>query len=178
MNAAIKVVYKAAPGSRISDSDAVVLGRAIKALGKGVTPARVLTAARAKRSPLHRFFEWNSRVAADAYRLDQARYYLRSVWEVPVAADNRPTGTGARAFYLVEYETAEDGKGRRYFATHELRDIDGAEAQVVTRALTEARAWQARYRRIQHHLAEVFAAIERAAMRLTRKRKKGGRQTG
>lgn len=44
-----------------------------------LTPQRVVEAAKSKKSPLHEFFEWNDVVAAEAYRLDQARALIRTV---------------------------------------------------------------------------------------------------
>lgn len=44
-----------------------------------VTPAKVVAEARSKRSPLHNCFDWNNRVAAQKYRLHQARMLLSSL---------------------------------------------------------------------------------------------------
>lgn len=49
-------------------------------LGGGtLTPTAVLDDARSPNSPLHDYFEWNDDVAAEKYRLDQARRLIRSV---------------------------------------------------------------------------------------------------
>lgn len=42
-------------------------------------PADVVAEARSVASPLHHYFEWDDSVAAEAYRLDQARVLIRSV---------------------------------------------------------------------------------------------------
>lgn len=47
--------------------------------GGKITPAAVVEAARAKNSPLHRYFEWDNTKAAQLYREDQARALIRSV---------------------------------------------------------------------------------------------------
>ena len=43
------------------------------------SPAELLRVARAKRSPLHRLFEWDNRRAGDEYRLMQARIMVNSL---------------------------------------------------------------------------------------------------
>ena len=168
-----EVIYKPAPGARLTNSEARVLGETIAGLGAGVTPESLLKAASKKRSPIHDLFEWDDAVAANEFRLDQARYYLRSVWEVPVDADGREQGDGARAFYAVEVSDASANKSKAFFAAREIRDVPGADEQIVARALKEANEWQARYRRIRNHLEDVFDAIDTTTKRLTTKKGKG-----
>lgn len=49
-------------------------------LGGGVlTPDAVVNDAKSAKSPLHRYFEWDDKKAADRYRLEQARELIRSV---------------------------------------------------------------------------------------------------
>jgi hypothetical protein len=168
------VIYKAAPGSRLTHSEARVLGETIAALGGGITPEDLLKEARKKRSPIHDLFEWDDQVAAEAFRLEQARYFLRSVWEVPVDRDGREAGDGARAFYAVEISDANERKSKAFFAAREIRDVPGADAQILERALKEANEWQQRYRRIRNHLEDVFDAIDTTTKRLTTK--KGGKK--
>lgn len=43
-----------------------------------LTPEAVLNAARVAESPLHKHFEWDDSVAAEAYRKDQARQLIQS----------------------------------------------------------------------------------------------------
>jgi hypothetical protein len=167
----IEVIYKAAPGARITDDDARALGSTIKAMGPGVTAEKLLAEATKKRSPIHNLFEWDDKVAADGFRLDQARYFLRSVWEVKVDHDGREEGEGARAFYSVEVTDAAANKSKAYFDGRQVLEIPGGEEQVLERALKEAKEWQARYVRFGAHLADVFAAINATAARLTTTKK-------
>ena len=44
-----------------------------------LTPQKVLDAAMPENSPLHEFFEWDDTVAAESYRMDQARELIRRV---------------------------------------------------------------------------------------------------
>src|SRR5210317_675994 len=44
-----------------------------------ITPQQVLEAARNESSPLHSFFDWDDDVAAESWRLHQARTLIKSV---------------------------------------------------------------------------------------------------
>lgn len=113
----------------------------------------VVEAARKKTSPLHPAFEWNDAAAADAYRVEQAKYLIRSI-EVIVEADanSRPV----RAFVSVVRD--ED---RSYTSvSHALADPE-LRRQVLLSALKELEAWRVRYAELVE-LANVFAAIDEA----------------
>lgn len=49
---------------------------------KTLQPADIINAARPKRSPLHRFFEWDDGAAAEKYRLVQAGFLVKAVVRV------------------------------------------------------------------------------------------------
>lgn len=51
----------------------------LEALHGKVAPEVVVREARAKESPLHRYFDWNNKRAADKWRLEQARSLISSV---------------------------------------------------------------------------------------------------
>ena len=75
------VIYGWKVGSRVS-LDAQATGAHLYKLLKSehqLTAAIVLRDAKKARSPLHDHFEWDDGEAAQQYRLNQARYVLRSV---------------------------------------------------------------------------------------------------
>ena len=113
----------------------------------------VVEAAQDEANPLHTAFEWDNAVAADAYRLDQARYLIRSI-EVVVqeTAEAKPV----RAFVSVVRD--ED---RSYTSVaHALSDPE-LRRQVLMGALSELEAWRKRHAELVE-LAEVFASIDQA----------------
>src|ERR1700680_1931431 len=55
-----------------------------------LTPKAVVSEARNNRSVLHRHFEWDDAVAAEAFRLDQARTLIRSIRVVDNENDETP----------------------------------------------------------------------------------------
>lgn len=114
----------------------------------------VVEASRDPGAPLHGAFEWRDDVAASAYRVEQAKYVIRSIEVVvdPADVEARPV----RAFVSVVRD--ED---RSYTSvSHALADTD-LRRQVLTTALKELEAWRNRYAELVE-LAKVFAAIEEA----------------
>ena len=79
--------YKLKQASRIKGDAKVVGGELtrIKRKNYGILkPEVVVREAKKKKSPLHGFFEWDDGIAAEKYRIDQARHLIRSVvieWE-------------------------------------------------------------------------------------------------
>lgn len=79
--------FKAAPGSALSDKQAVVLGSEFDSMiaqGVELTPQAVVERASNRASPLHKFFDWNDESAATKQRISYARYLIRSVVEIHV----------------------------------------------------------------------------------------------
>lgn len=73
--------YFALAGSSYTHADARVIGPVLQELAKAgdVTPSQVVDAARSTNSPLHSYFEWDDKVAANKFRADQADDMIRSV---------------------------------------------------------------------------------------------------
>ena len=60
-------------------------------IGSGkITPEEVLEIARNKDSELHKCFEWDDGIAAEKYRLTQARGILLNLYYVPQKKDSEP----------------------------------------------------------------------------------------
>lgn len=117
-------------------------------------PEAVVRESAAPGAPLHDEFEWNNRAAAECYRLDQARYLIRSIGVVVDRDDEdaRPV----RAFVSVQRD--ED---RSYTSTaHALADPE-LRAQVIAQAWCELEAWRKRHAELIE-LARVFTVIDQA----------------
>ena len=148
-------VFQWKDGAKISKISAQKAGERfdqLRAKHGEVTPALVVDDARPVNALLHPLFEWNNTRAADQYRLYQARHILNSIVTVnPEKPDAKPM-----RYLLVVNET---GEGRSYVPTPIIMSDAQLRAQVISRALREARAWQARYQEYME-LAAIFAAIE------------------
>lgn len=121
------MIYQGKLGSRITANDAQVIGERLTLLAAGepLQPERVVDDARPEQAPLHRYFEWDDQTAAEAYRVDQARYYLRNI-EIVRQEDAQPI----RAFHVV---TLSDEPTRGYASLNTVMSDMALLAQVIER---------------------------------------------
>lgn len=161
--------YRFKAGSRLPKRRAGAVGRELDRLAKGgtLTAVRVVNAARATRSPLHRFFEWNNAKAAHEYRLEQARHLIRSIEVVYEDAPEVPPMRVYVAFDTQEGPVDEDG---RYLAAHVVLNDTDARARWLRQALRELEQWRARYQQLAE-LVRIFTAIDATQAKLKRKQK-------
>ncbi|WP_298165123.1 hypothetical protein [Novosphingobium sp.] len=116
-------------------------------------PEWVVHNAKSPQNVLHDLFEWDDNVAAQNFRIDQARAVIRSVEAV---IEEAPEAKPIRAFVSVVQE-----RDRAYTSVqHAMADAD-LRKQVLMQALTELEAWRKRYAELVE-LATVFAAIDEA----------------
>lgn len=145
----MKYQWKGRTGLKGSAED---VAKYIESLGKNVTPELLLKKAKAKRSPLHDYFEWDDTTAAKKYRIQQAAYILRSI-EILIESDGDEP-VRVRAFVNVNEEQKSV-----YTTVTRARQEPELWEQVKEKALQELVNWQ----RVYKHISEfeiVFAAIE------------------
>lgn len=150
------VQYKAVKGSRFSDKDAAEIGPILTELaGDGIVNAEtVLSVASNPSSPLHRFFEWDDAKAAEAHRLSQARYMLRSITvEIEQSEEARPPR-------LMGVVVLDDERGYATLPTI-VQNVD-LMAQLLEQAKRDLNAWRAKYAQLRRiaGMSDVFAAID------------------
>lgn len=104
-SALVKTLYRAKDGSRFTEQDAQVIGTALRRLEDedALEPARVVAEAKAPASPLHSYFEWDEKRAANRYRYAQAREMMRSIYVVTRGAKGN---SNIRTFIPVTVQTA------------------------------------------------------------------------
>lgn len=113
----------------------------------------VVDAARPEDAPLHPAFEWDDEKAAEAYRIEQAKYIIRHV-DV-VMEKEKGEAAPIRAFVSVMRDD-----DRSYTSTaHALSDPE-LRAQIVDAAWRELQSWRARHAELIE-FAKVFAVIEK-----------------
>jgi hypothetical protein len=163
-----KLTFDWRPEARIS-IDAQVAGEELEVIKERndgmITPEAVVTAARAKMSPLHPYFEWDDSIAAAKHRLEQSRYLIRHL-VVQIDEVKQPEAHPVRAFVQVERKAPSTGKPEAGYMP--IRTVMGdaeLRGQVLRRAVSELKGWQARYTEMQE-LARVFDAIEQTALEL------------
>ena len=154
--------YRAADGATFNDKDAVVIGRELSRLGETITPHQVVDTARRPASPLHRFFEWQDSVAAEKFRLSQARHVVNHLTiEVKM-----PSGQvkPLKAFYsqMVERED-DDGEivaERKYLSITLVQREPVSANNAITQAKSELLAWKVRWQDYSDYFGPVIDAIQ------------------
>ena len=133
----------------------------ITSIGEEVTPQEVVDYARDKDTELHKCFEWKDRVAAEKYRLHQARAVMQNI--ITVVADKGDDDTDksvtVRAIvstnkYETKYETV-------------TRAIENPEsfARIQTSMLKDIQIFKQRYEKyasLKSEYIELFDAIDAA----------------
>lgn len=146
--------YRWAAGFRSKRVDPQAAGEFIEGLPDR-TPAAVVAAAKKKRSPIHRLFEWNDATAAKEYRLEQARLTVRSV--VVVFRDDQDEERTTRAFVHIKRDDSA-----AYETIADVMSDATMKRQLMERGLKEMDDFRRRYADVEA-FAEVFDAIDRAA---------------
>jgi hypothetical protein len=162
------MVYKAARGARITDDQAQRYGERIEALAEGgdgsVTSVVVYEDAKKKRSPLHEYFQWDDAVAAEAYRLNQAEYLLRSIYVIVTKEDGAEDEV--RAFHNVVIERPEEQPERTYAPLARVLSEEELRRQVLAKAMHEFEQWRKRYQQYKE-LAPLFKVYEKVSKAVT-----------
>src|SRR6185437_1323639 len=135
--------WYAEAGSRYSNKDAAKIGPALQTLSEegAVTPRDVVDAARSSNSPLHDYFEWNDKKAADLFRVEQARNMLRSI-RVRYIEDGAPKE--ARAFQVVSGTGWKD-EPRQYRSFEVLYGDSAFAANMMDNAIADLATFKRRY---------------------------------
>jgi hypothetical protein len=130
----------------------------VRAMGDGelFAPA-VVDAARNKKNPLHSFFEWRDDVAAEAYRVEQARELIRLIR----VEDKTISGGSSRAFINVRVDS-----GRSYRSVRDIKESVDLRAAVLAAAERELEAFMVRY----SELKEVCEFVEKAQQAVRKRR--------
>ena len=144
--------WKSGSRIRVSAQDA---GEMCEKLAKkgNLTAAALLDLNRPANAPLHGAFEWDDSVAAEEYRLGQARHIIACLVIKPA----KKTETPVRCFYNIERDSPQYKS-----ISAILKDTDSTELLLQT-ALEELCALQRKYA-VLKRLAPVFDAIGQVKM--------------
>ncbi len=138
-------------GCRIS-ADAQKVADEILSIGAAATTAQILDKARDEQTELHKCFDWNNAVAAEKWRLQQARHI---VCNLVIKEDSETPKPEARVFYKTDHESGYKP------VTLIMRDKDEYQ-KLLSRALAELRSFQTKYETLTE-LDGVFDAINQLA---------------
>lgn len=147
---AVKNIYKGIEAQKV--------GEEIRALGgmegNPVKPDLILQFAREnEESELYKCFDWDDTVAAEKYRLEQARRVTRAI--VIIKVNDKPVEqpkTEIRAFF-------EEKRGGGYRPTTFILKNKDSYERLLENALAELRAFKRKYHMLTE-LNEIFALID------------------
>jgi hypothetical protein len=152
------MVYQWKSGARVK-ADPQPVGERLERLrerhGGFLVAEQIVSDARSERSPLHPCFEWNDKRAAEAYRVEQAEYLMRSI-VVTVAAEESGEPVTVRAFVSVKPDVRPAGA---YTSIQHAMESPHLREQVLMQARRELAQWRQRYREYAE-LADVFRAAD------------------
>ena len=142
-----KALYKGADAQKVADE--------IVSIGNSATPKQIVDMARDEATELHKCFTWDDAVAAEKYRLHEARRIA-----CHLVIEQEPSEDGKPKEPVRFFHQAVNGTG--YRPTEIIyRNIDEYQ-QLLDTARAELRAFQKKYSRLTE-LADVFGAIEALA---------------
>ena len=143
-------------------ADPEIIGREllrISAKIEDIKPKDVVDTARNPRNPLHPHFEWRDQIAAERYRLDQARNLLRTLRIEDTATNLGPQ----RAFFNI---SADDGHS--YQRLDRVLDSDELRQIVLKQAEEDLRAFERRFAELKDICGIVRKARERVSKHIKR----------
>lgn len=159
--------YKPAAGSKLNKAEAQQVGEFLERM-ESFTPSDVVAAARPESSPLHQHFTWDDLVAAEKFRIQEARQLVNHI-VVVVTVQGKQQETKAFHSIVVDSGDEESVPEHRYTTVRIVAKSQDMREQVIQRALTELEGWQARYQQYQDVLsAELFTEIKRTVKRVRR----------
>ena len=133
-------------------------GEAVESLGKNAGTQQIVDAARPDDSPIHRAFEWDDAVAAEAHRRSQARNHVH---HLAIVVD---TGTGGtkkiNAFHSIKVVSGPSSlDSHRYMAVDDALSDPSSREQIIDNARRELMAWRSKYDDLCDVFGQVFDAI-------------------
>ena len=130
--------------------DAQTVAEEIMSIGDAATPQEIVDKARSEKTELHKCFEWDDSIAAEKYRIEQARDVVHHliVKEQKVNPDRPPIR------FFVKPEKSDGYKPVTYVVRKEDEYAD-----LLERAWRELRAFKAKYSCLQE-LKEILDLID------------------
>ncbi len=160
----IKKIYGIKTFSSISKRRVQKIGEYLERLTKEkgiVSPRELLELARPEDSILHDLFEWDDSVAAEKYRLVQARHIMN---HLTVELITNGESIKAPAFINIELTTDEDGQG--YLDIESVVKSKTLKDHMLEQAMKEMITWKARYN-LYKELNQIFEVVEKVQKELS-----------
>lgn len=154
MGVGMQLEYKAKKLGHIRQEDVDAVAQELSAIaeknGSGFDAALVVEAARDPASAMHRYFEWDDSLAAQQWRLYQARSLIRSIQVKVVVKDGpQPETAFTRKYHHVRVSQADEEPESRYVPLEAVTSRESYLNQVIANAERELLGWRERVRTYQ-----------------------------
>jgi hypothetical protein len=126
-------------------ANAQLVGEEILSIGESATAQQVLDKGRDYNTELHKCFEWNNDIAAEKYRLDQARSVLRNLVFTRSDDQVKEDKPEIRVFHVTE----QQAKGCEYKPLPTIIKNDNEYQKLLQRAYAELHAFKIKYQHLQ-----------------------------
>jgi hypothetical protein len=160
------VIYKFREGYSLPVKAQIVGDHLAKLNGFGAE--QIVEEASSEDSPLHPCFEWDDSEAAQKYRIEQARYLIRSIEEVTISE------RGVETRQIAYVSVSERNTGSSYMNTTAAMSNERTAAIVIAEAKAALAGWSRRYRHLAA-IAKEFGPILHAIDQLDEKLPKDGK---
>lgn len=131
-------------------ADANKCAQEIVSIGESTNAQQIVDFARDENTELHKCFEWDDKVAGEAYRRDQARWVVRHL----VIKEQEPPKDKPEIRFFFKPSKAEGYKQTQLIVRNE-----DEYSSLLTQALKELGWFRAKYGRLVE-LEELFAVID------------------
>lgn len=146
----MKVVWKEGFRAKVPAQVAYDVISGLQQEGKSEA-SDLVDASRPENAPLHSMFEWNDAVAAELYRVDQARCIIRHV--CVIQEDTNKESVPVRAFFQIDSESGD------YEPTVVIMNDEEKRKRLLEVAKGELNSFKVKYQSLKE-LAKVFEAID------------------
>lgn len=140
--------YKWKDGRHIKNSKgkAQIAGEMCEQLSEsvGLTNKTFLDANRESNAPLHDSFEWNDGIAAEGFRLSQARDIINSI--VIVQPETSEEESKVRAFHVVVNDESNE---REYMPLEIIQKSDNYTNQMLDQAFNDYKVYRNKYKTLK-----------------------------
>ena len=134
---------------RIYKADAQTVAEEIMAIGPSATPEEIVEAGRVKDSELHKCFEWDNDIAAEKFRLHQARLIVGNL--VITREEAQKDEPEIRFFHVVN-------RNEGYKPTHIIIKNEDEYTQLLKQAYAELQVFKRKYSTLEE-LREILDLI-------------------
>jgi hypothetical protein len=124
-----------------------------KNLGR-LRPKDIVDEARKESHPLHKCFEWDDSVAAEAYRVAQAQYLIRVIVLVEEVDD------GKEPLIVRAYYNIKDASDQYYIGAAQALTDEDKRKKVLEQALKDLRIFREKYKAFKEFSA-LFAEMDK-----------------